>query len=78
MKVVFIASTYATIVLIFWKFRATYDSEDDSFRAEVLVIPAAGLAVLVNHEFSVFEVSTTIDPCYRVYGTSEQNSGHGL
>jgi ER lumen protein retaining receptor len=59
MKVVFIASTYATIVLIFWKFRATYDSEDDSFRAEVLVIPAAGLAVLVNHEFSVFEILWT-------------------
>ena len=61
MKVVFIAATYATVLLIFWKFRATYDSEDDSFRAEVLVIPTAGLAVLVNHEFSVLEVSTVAD-----------------
>ena len=58
MKVVFIAATYTTVLLIFWKFRATYDSEDDSFRAEVLVIPTAGLAVLVNHEFSVLEVGT--------------------
>lgn len=56
MKVVFILCTYATLVLILWKFRSTYDSESDSFRAEVLVFPAAGLAVLVNHEFTVMEV----------------------
>ena len=56
MKVVFILCTYATLALIFWKFRTTYDSESDSFRAEVLVIPAAGLAVLVNHEFTLMEV----------------------
>ena len=59
MKVVFILCTYATLALILWKFRTTYDSESDSFRAEVLVFPAAGLAVLVNHEFTVMEILWT-------------------
>ena len=56
MKVVFLLSILATCYLIFFKFRATYDSNHDAFRAEFLVIPTAGLAVLVNHEFSVLEV----------------------
>ena len=38
------------------KFRATYNSNHDTFRIEFLLIPVAGLAVLVNHEFSVLEV----------------------
>ena len=56
MKVIFIVATYATVYLIFYHFRATYDSNNDTFRAELLVIPVGGLAVLVNHEFSVLEV----------------------
>jgi len=56
MKIVFLGTTYATIYLVFAKFKATYDSNHDSFRAEFLVIPVAGLSVLVNHEFSVMEV----------------------
>ena len=56
MKVIFIVTTYATLFLIFYNFKATYDSNNDTFRAELLVIPVGGLAVLVNHEFSVFEV----------------------
>ena len=56
MKVVFIVSVLVTCYLIFFKFKATYDSNHDTFRAEFLVIPTAGLAVLVNHEFSVLEV----------------------
>ncbi len=57
MKAVFLVATYGTLYLIFFKFKATYDSNHDTFRAEFLVIPAVGLAVLVNHEFSVMEVS---------------------
>lgn len=57
MKIFFILSTFTTLFLIFYKFKATYDSNNDTFRAELLVIPVAGLAVLVNHEFSVLEVS---------------------
>lgn len=56
MKVIFILAMLATCYLIFFKFRATYDATHDAFRAEFLVIPTAGLAVLVNHEFSVLEV----------------------
>ena len=61
MKVVFLLSILATCYLIFFKFRATYDSNHDAFRAEFLVIPTPGLAVLVNHEFSVLEVCV----CFR-------------
>ena len=57
MKIFFLISTFATLFLVFYKFKATYDSNNDTFRAELLVIPVAGLSVLVNHEFSVMEVS---------------------
>ena len=56
MKVFFIVSSCATIYLMYSKFRATYDHNHDSFRVEFLVVPMAGLAVLVNHEFSLLEV----------------------
>jgi len=56
MKLIFIASTVGTCYLTFVKFKATYDSNHDSFRAEFLVIPVGGLAVLVNHDLSVMEV----------------------
>jgi len=59
MKLIFLASTYATVFLIFHKFKATYDANHDSFRAEFLVVPVGGLAVLVNHELNVMEVLWT-------------------
>ncbi len=59
MKIIFVVATYATLYLVFYHFRATYDSNNDTFRAELLVIPVGGLAVLVNHEFSVLEVMCT-------------------
>lgn len=59
MKIIFIISTVGTCYLIFIKFKATYDSNHDTFRAEFLVIPVGGLAVLVNHELSVMEVLWT-------------------
>ena len=58
MKIFFLASAYATLYLMFVKFRATYDANHDTFRAELLVIPVTALAFLVNHEFSVVEVSS--------------------
>jgi len=60
MKVIFIVSSYATIFFMYKKFRATYDSNHDTFRIEFLVVPVAGLAVLVNHEFTVLEVCITV------------------
>ena len=57
MKIIFILATYATLFLMFYKFRSTYDSHHDTFRAELLVVPCGGLAVLVNHDFTLLEVS---------------------
>lgn len=56
MKIIFLVTAYGTLYLMFIKFKATYDSNHDTFRAEFLLIPAVGLALLVNHEFSVLEV----------------------
>ena len=56
MKVVFISGSVATVYLMYMKFKATYDSNHDTFRLEFLVVPVAGLAFLVNHDFSPLEV----------------------
>lgn len=57
-QVIYIGCAYATVYLIYMKFRATYDGNHDSFRMEFLVVPVGGLAVLVNHDFSFLEVSS--------------------
>ena len=44
-------------------FKATYDSNHDTFRVEFLVVPVGGLAFLVNHEFSPLEVSIRAVTC---------------
>lgn len=59
MKVVFIVSSYATVFLIYAKFKASYDHNHDTFRLEFLLVPIAGLAVLINHEFSFLEILWT-------------------
>jgi len=59
MKVIFMLSSYATVFLMYAKFKATYDSNHDTFRIEFLLVPIAGLAVLVNHEFSFLEILWT-------------------
>lgn len=57
MKVVFIAASYATVYLMYIKFKATYDHNHDTFRIEFLLVPAAVLALLINHDFTLLEVS---------------------
>jgi len=59
MKVVFILGSYGTLVLMFYKFKATYDRNHDTFRMEFLVAPCLVLALVINHEFSVLEVLWT-------------------
>jgi len=59
MKVIFIVATVATCYLVLMKFKATYDANHDTFRIEFLVVPVAGLSVLVNHELAVMEVLWT-------------------
>ncbi|VVC93711.1 ER lumen protein-retaining receptor [Leptidea sinapis] len=59
MKVVFIVASYATIYLMYIKFKATYDHNHDTFRIEFLLIPSVILALLINREFTFLEVLWT-------------------
>ncbi|XP_059476530.1 ER lumen protein-retaining receptor [Neocloeon triangulifer] len=59
MKVVFLAASYATLYLMYAKFKATYDHNHDTFRIEFLIVPAIGLALLINHDFQVLEILWT-------------------
>jgi len=60
MKVFFLASSIGTVYLMFFKFKATYDHNHDTFRIEFLVGPCVLLALLLNHEFTVMEVLWTL------------------
>ncbi|XP_076247132.1 ER lumen protein-retaining receptor [Calliopsis andreniformis] len=59
MKIIFIAASYATVFLMYVKFKATYDHNHDTFRIEFLILPTLVLALLINHEFTVMEVLWT-------------------
>ena len=59
MKLFFIGSAAGTVYLMYFKFKATYDGNHDTFRVEFLLAPAALLAVVLNHEFSVMEILWT-------------------
>jgi len=59
MKIFFIGSAAGTVYLMYFKFKATYDGNHDTFRVEFLLAPAALLAVVLNHEFSVMEILWT-------------------
>lgn len=59
MKVVFIGASGATIYFMYVKFKATNDTNHDSFRIEFLLIPCALLSLVINHEFTFMEVLWT-------------------
>lgn len=59
MKVVFIGASAATIYFMYVKFKATNDTNHDSFRIEFLLVPCALLSLVVNHEFTFMEVLWT-------------------
>ncbi|XP_051904488.1 ER lumen protein-retaining receptor 3-like [Hippocampus zosterae] len=59
MKVVFLALSYATVYMIYMRHRGTYDSENDSFRVEFLLVPVIGLSLLENYAFTPLEVLWT-------------------
>jgi ER lumen protein retaining receptor len=44
---------------MFVKFKATYDSNHDTFRIELLLLPCVVLGLVLNHEFSVLEILWT-------------------
>merc|ERR1712211_170706 len=59
MKIFFISSAAATVYLMYFKFKATYDVNHDTFRVEFLLAPTALLALVLNHDFSVMEILWT-------------------
>uniref|UniRef100_A0A0N5A6B1 ER lumen protein-retaining receptor n=1 Tax=Parastrongyloides trichosuri TaxID=131310 RepID=A0A0N5A6B1_PARTI len=59
MKVFFLGSSIGTLYLMLIKFKATYDSNHDTFRIEFLIVPALILSLLVNHDFSLMEIMWT-------------------
>ncbi|KAF5891987.1 ER lumen protein-retaining receptor 3, partial [Clarias magur] len=59
MKVVFLLLAYATLYLIFMRFKNTYDRENDSFRVEFLLVPVAGLSFLENYASTPLEILWT-------------------
>ncbi|KAM9434992.1 ER lumen protein-retaining receptor 3 [Clarias gariepinus] len=59
MKVVFLILAYATLYLIFMRFKNTYDRENDSFRVEFLLVPVAGLSFLENYATTPLEILWT-------------------
>ncbi|XP_053193637.1 ER lumen protein-retaining receptor 3 [Scomber japonicus] len=59
MKVVFLALSYATVYMIYMRFRKTYDSENDSFRVEFLLVPVIGLSFLEHYAFTPMEILWT-------------------
>ncbi|XP_059103800.1 ER lumen protein-retaining receptor 3 [Peromyscus eremicus] len=59
MKVVFLLCAYTTVYMIYWKFRKTFDSENDTFRLEFLLVPVIGLSFLVNYSYAPTEVLWT-------------------
>lgn len=56
MKLLFISATAATVYLIYFKFKATYDGNHDTFRLEFVLAPALVLALIWNYAFTFFEV----------------------
>lgn len=83
MKLVFLGSS-ATIIY-YMRFhrvvRTTYDREQDTFRALFLIGPCAILALLINQEFSVIEVSRQTaarSPEHAAYIVDTVNAYHNI
>uniref|UniRef100_A0A0N4Z9T5 ER lumen protein-retaining receptor n=1 Tax=Parastrongyloides trichosuri TaxID=131310 RepID=A0A0N4Z9T5_PARTI len=59
MKIFFIASSYATVFFFYHMFKHSANLEQDNFRVEILIIPAAILACVINAQFTALEVLWT-------------------
>lgn len=66
---VFLALSYATVYMIYMRFRNTYDSENDTFRVEFLLVPVIGLSFLENYAFTPLEVSEHSDSIFNTSGS---------
>ena len=63
-KIFFIISSVTNIYLTLVKYKGTISNDIDNFRIELLIIPAAILALLVNHEFALMEILWTFSSMY--------------
>ncbi|XP_058260726.1 ER lumen protein-retaining receptor 3-like isoform X2 [Hemibagrus wyckioides] len=59
MKVSFLVLAYSTVFLVYIHYRNSYDSENDSFRVEFLLVPVTGLSFLENYAFTPLEILWT-------------------
>eukprot|EP00884_Botryococcus_braunii_P022670 jgi/Botrbrau1/9087/Bobra.178_2s0018.2 len=61
MKLVFLVSSFGILYMMTLQpvVKNTYDKSQDTFRIAFLIIPCAGLALLINQEFTVLEVLWT-------------------
>ncbi|XP_004407197.1 PREDICTED: ER lumen protein retaining receptor 3-like [Odobenus rosmarus divergens] len=59
MKVVFLLCVYVAVYMIYGKSRKTFDSENDTFHLEFLLVPVIGLSFLENYSFTPLEVLWT-------------------
>lgn len=57
MKLIYLGCTFAIIYYMRFKFKHSYDKEHDTFRLLFLVVPCFLCALVINAEFSVYEVS---------------------
>ena len=58
-KIMLILSSVTNIYLVLVRYKATISSDLDSVRIEFLIIAAALLALIINHEFSLLEIAWT-------------------
>lgn len=59
MKLFFLGASFGTVYLMYLKFKATYDTNHDTFKIEFLLGPTAVLALVLNHEFTFMEILWT-------------------
>uniref|UniRef100_A0A8C5Q9I1 ER lumen protein-retaining receptor n=1 Tax=Leptobrachium leishanense TaxID=445787 RepID=A0A8C5Q9I1_9ANUR len=59
MKIIFLLCAYITVYLIYIRLSKTYDSENDTFRLEFLLVPVIGLSFLENYDFTPLEILWT-------------------
>ena len=60
MKILFLLVSYTTVFMIFVSFKKTYDKKYDTFILDsVLIVFAAGVALLINYRWTVMEVLWT-------------------
>ncbi len=75
MKLVFLASSFGVLYMMTLQpvVKNTYDKTQDTFRIAFLIVPCAGLALLINQEFTVLEVR----PLELIFGLKRINEMEG-